>query len=220
MEHRMKMVLVVLLSCVLLGILLYFLYKRYYEKKINQVLEGKRVRALEPGTLMKIYVLCSAAALIITAIMTPTNRPAEECSLVNRIAFTVLGEEEKRGMYEGMLPEKLGDTYSLQIEEVEENLTVYYATNGKNYGYILEYKLTHEPQEKEVFHISVSGATSDIGAQYAQDGKLSIFLDGTLEDRCEAMTFHVSISNFCEGENLYPIHIQKDIQVASGGVTS
>ncbi|WP_416326244.1 hypothetical protein [[Eubacterium] hominis] len=218
MENRIQIVLIALLICVIVGILLYKVYRRYYEKKINQVLEGKRVKAMEPDKLMKLYLLLSTIVLIIVAIITPSDSQPQECNLLDRVSFATLTKEDKKKMYEDMLPEKVGEAYSLEIKKIEENVTVYYANDGKHYGFILEYKLNREPQKNEVFHISEGGASSDVSMNSIDDGTLSIFFEGTWEQHCDAIYMDITITNFCEGENLYPVELHKKIKIENGGI--
>lgn len=219
MEQRVKNVMFICLVCIIFGILLYRLYKKYYEKKINKVLLGEKVKAITPGAIMKVYFVLSLVLMIIVAVTTPTYKMnQDECRLIDYVALSMIRQEEKDAMFKDIQPEKKGDQYSLQIKKIDDNLTVYYAANEKNFGYILEYKLNRRMRDDEVFHVAINGASTNISAQDLEDDKVTLFIKGNLMNGCDSIEQTIEIYNFCKGENKHPVHIKTKIIVGSGGI--
>ena len=50
---------------ILLGVLLYAGYRKFYEKRINQVLTGKKVRILSLEAIMILYFIASVISVLV-----------------------------------------------------------------------------------------------------------------------------------------------------------
>ena len=219
MEQRVKNVVFICVICIIFGFLLYRIYKKYYEKKINKVLLGEKVKAVTPGAIMKVYFVLSLVLMIIVAVTTPTYKMnQDECHLIDYVTLSMIRQEEKDAMFKDIQPEKKGDQYSLQIKKIDDDLTVYYAANAQKFGYILEYKLNRKMGDDEIFHLAINGASSNISAQDLEDDKITLFIKGNLMKGCDSIEQTIEIYNFCKGENKHPVHIKKKIIVGSGGI--
>lgn len=219
MEHRMTILWMIALMSIMLGSFLYILYKHAYEKKINQVLEGIKVKAVEPKSVMKGYVVLCLIVFLIAAVLTPEHVENSDCSLIYRVSLSRITSEEKEKLYKELLPKVKGDTYTMQVEEVEDHLKLYFATNKKKYAYIIEYKIDREIQENEMFHVSINGAASTFSVEELDGDTLGVLIEGTFKEGCQSITENVVIYNFCEGKNLYPVDIHETITVGNGGIT-
>lgn len=218
MENRITMFWMVLLIGIVLGCFLYSLYVQAYEKKINRVLEGEKVKAIEPKSIMKGYLFLWVIALVMAALFTPEHIEKSDCSFLDYISLGGITEEEKTQIFDDLMPKNKGDHYTLQVEELEEHLKIYYSTNGKEYGYVIEYEIDREVQTNEVFYVAVDGALSYIPVSELEDRKVVVFLKGSTNKNCEEITKNILIYNFCEGENLYPVDIYETITVGKGGI--
>ena len=218
MKNRITMFWMVLLIGIVLGCILYILYVQAYEKKINRVLEGKKVKAIEPKSIMKGYLFLWVIALVMAALFTPEHIEKSDCSFLDYISLGGITEEEKTQIFDDLMPKNKGDHYSLQVEELEDHLKIYYSTNGKEYGYVIEYEIDREVQTNEVFYVIVDGAATYIPVSKLENRKVVVFLKGSTNKNCEEITKNILIYNFCEGENLYPVDIYETITVGKGGI--
>ena len=91
MEQRVKNVVFICVICIIFGFLLYRIYKKYYEKKINKVLLGEKVKAVTPGAIMKVYFVLSLVLMIIVAVTTPTYKMnQDECHLIDYVTLSMI----------------------------------------------------------------------------------------------------------------------------------
>lgn len=201
------------------GVLLYVVYKRHYERRIQEALhkniDKKPIIALP--TVMLIYMVGCLVSLLILSNL--EKEPASiKCNINGTVAFALEDEKEvKRYLYDDMNLNENNMEYTLNKKRVDDHLTIIYATNQTSYVYVLKYEIGRELQKNESF-VSELAQGSTIISDIPEKGVFYSMIKGKFDENCEEIIYNFHIYNFCDGTNSYPVDIKKAVTVKNGGV--
>lgn len=209
----------IVIICFLGGILLYLVYKRQYERRIQEALHkdiDKKPMIPLPMIMLIYMVVCLMPLLILSNLeKEPVSR---KCNINGTIAFALEDEKKvKRYLYDDMNPNENNTEYTLNRKRVDDHLTIYHATNQTSYVYILKYEIGRELQENESFVIELAQGSTII-SDIPEKGVFYSMIKGDFDENCEEIIYNFHIYNFCDGPNRYPVDIKKTITVKNGGI--
>ena len=156
---------------ILLGVLLYAGYRKFYEKRINQVLTGKKVRILSLEAIMILYFIASVISVLVymgNVYALPNQQIVEEtCNVENGyVDFGNTREGVEKKIQE--LHKQAKTSFIHQEKKNKDGTTSIYAeVDGKSYIYAIVYPYTYPLENREFFHVSVN--KSGIGASFYQE---------------------------------------------------
>lgn len=205
--------------CFLGGVLLYVVYKRHYERRIQEALHKNidKKSIIPLPTVMLIYMVGCLVSLLILSNL--EKEPASiKCNINGTIAFALEDEKKvKRYLYDDMNSNENNTEYTLNRKRVDDHLTIYHAINQTSYVYILKYEIGRELQENESFVIELA-AGSTIISDIPEKGVFYSMIKGEFDENCEEIIYNFHIYNFCDGTNRYPVDIKKTVTVKNGGI--
>ena len=193
---------------ILLGVLLYAGYRKFYEKRINQVLTGKKVRILSLEAIMILYFIASVISVLVymgNVYALPNQQIVEEtCNVEN-------GYVDFGNTREGVEKKNKDGTTSIYAE-----------VDGKSYIYAIVYPYTYPLENREFFHVSVN--KSGIGASFYQErvkGEnelIGMIVGQHRKKNCPIVEYDLEIYNFTEGENKHPLDLKQHFRIEKGGI--
>lgn len=205
--------------CFLGGILLYVVYKRHYERRIQEALHKdiNKKPIIPLPRIMLIYTVVCLVSLLIISSLQKESAPIK-CNVNGTIALAIEDEEKvKRYLYDDMNSNENNMEYTLNKKRVDDHLTILYATNQTSYVYILRYELKRELQKNENFVIELAQGSYLI-SDLPEKGVFYSMIKGEFDENCEEIIYNFHIYNFCDGTNSYPIDIKRTITVKNGGI--
>ena len=219
MEIKLQMLAIGLIICLLLGTLLYFCYKKFYEHRINRVLvDHTVVKTWTIQTVMKVYSAIGILVLFLISFQYPQTSSA--CELTTGFIDPVETDEQyiQKYLYDELIKEDGKDSYSLQQQRVNEHLSITYANNTKAYAYVVTIDLGERTLDHEIVSVQVDGAQSWYDTTTHKARKFYVLIVGELKDSCTQVEKTISITNFCKGKNTDPIDIQEKVMIDNGGI--
>ena len=211
---------------ILLGGLLYAGYRKFYEKRINQVLTGKKVRILSLEAIMILYFIASVISVLVymgNVYALPNQQIVEEtCNVENGyVDFGNTREGVEKKIRE--LQKQAKTTFIHQEKKNKDGtISMYAEADGKSYIYAIVYPYTYPLENREFFHISVNNA--GIGASFYQERVKSeneligMIVGHHRKKNCPVVEYDLEIYNFTEGENKHPLDIKQHFRIEKGGI--
>lgn len=214
-NHAITLVII----CFIGGILLYVIYKRHYERRIQEALhKDSNKKPITPlPTIMGIYVVVCLLSLLIISNLQKESAPIK-CNINGTIALAIEDEEEvKRYLYDSMNLNENHTEYTLNRKQIDDHLTIYHATNQTSYVYVLKYEIGRDLQKNESFVIELAQGSTII-SDIPETGVFYSMIKGEFDTDCKEIINHFHIYNFCDDRNLHPVDIKKTIKVEKGGI--
>lgn len=208
------------LVAAVIGVVLYFGYKSYYEKRINEVLQGTKanIKIASIAKVLRCYLAAVTIVLFLLSLLYPSVKTTSDCSLISTMT---LGSTEKEEVQKKLMElQHPNENFSLNQMKIDEHMTALYAVNDDSYVYALQYRLGRELQKNEVFCVQQGGAVSWVSKDDMVDDVINFIIEGETTGDCQETTLEITIYNFCEGENKYPINLSRTITIAKGGLVS
>lgn len=211
---------------ILLGILLYIGYRKFYEKRINQVLVGKKVRILSLEAIMIVYFIISVISVLLymgNIYALPNQQIVEEtCDVENGyVDFGNTREGVAKKIQE--LHKQAKTSFIHQEKKNKDGTTSIYAeADGKSYIYAIVYPYTYPLENREFFNVSVNKA--GIGASFYQErvkGEkelIGMIVGQHRNKNCPVVEYDLEIYNFTEGENKHPLDLKQHFRIEKGGI--
>lgn len=223
LENPVMSILLLVLLCIILGVLIYNGYKRYYDHQLTSALhtEKKRVHLVSPQSTMWVWICCSLLFIGVCFSMIlflPEEEEITTCE--SSVTLTYVSDES----YIKESIEKLkegGKSLSIQTEEVNSNVTIIYAVNEKGeYVYSIIYDAKREPKEDERFVVRIMDENGWSGFESPMEGsKIYAGFEGTTNTDCEKLEKKIHIYNFVKGENKDKIDYYDEFTIEKGGIT-
>ena len=153
---------------ILLGVLLYAGYRKFYEKRINQVLTGKKVRILSLEAIMILYFIASVISVLVymgNVYALPNQQIVEEtCNVENGyVDFGNTREGVEKKIRE--LQKQAKTTFIHQEKKNKDGtISMYAEADGKSYIYAIVYPYTYplENEEDVILGTKLQGAIKDL----------------------------------------------------------
>lgn len=224
LDNPVESILLVVLLCILLGVIIYCLYKRFYDHQLNLVLQRKKkIHLLSPHSVAWIWIGCSLLLVVIVISMiffVPKDEGDNyDCEVINDSITYVEDEEDVEEILDS-LKEK-SKSLSIQMEHPNPQVSVLYAVNDKgNYLYSIVYDLERMPDENENFIIRIMNDTGWTGFETkATSQKIILVIEGESNPKCEAEHKKIHIYNYVKGENKNKIDYYDEFTIEKGGIT-
>lgn len=215
--------LLLLLLLALSGLMVYGLYKHYYELRINRHLKSpeKRIYLISIRTVMCIWGVLSILLFSWYTGYFYLGEPAEQdtsCNAYDTVQYAGAREEDIKEQLAAV--KKDSKSFSMQKEKPNKHVTVTYAVNDrKEYVYIVQYDLLREPQKDEqivIRNISDTGWAS--GEMKADSRRIISMTTGTINASCDAQKRSIHIYNYTKGENKHRIDYFDSYTIEKGGI--
>ena len=153
---------------ILQGVLLYAGYRKFYEKRINQVLTGKKVRILSLEAIMILYFIASVISVLVymgNVYALPNQQIVEEtCNVENGyVDFGNTREGVEKKIHE--LQKQAKTTFIHQEKKNKDGtISMYAEADGKSYIYAIVYPYTYplENEEDVILGTKLQGAIKDL----------------------------------------------------------
>lgn len=206
------------------GFLLYGLYKRYYELRINAHLRtpNKRIHLVSIRTVMRIWgitailLLCAYAGFFYLA--PESDNDAAACDIYDGVRYNGASDDDIREQLEAL--KKDSSSFSLQKEKPNKHVTVTYAVNNrKEYVYIVEYDLLRKPFKDEMIVVRSSDSSGWSSSEHKLDSQRIVSMQtGKLNSMCDAQKQRIHIYNYTKGENKDRIDYYDSYTIEKGGI--
>lgn len=221
LDNPVESILLVILLCILLGIIMYRLYKRFYDHQLNLVLQKKkRMHLISPHSVAWIWSCCSILFVVIVGSMIvfmPDEDNIETCipSDTVMVAYNKSDiEEEIKSIREN------SKSVSIQEEHPNQHVTITYAINDRGeYVYAVVYDLLRNPKENEHFVISMMESSGFIVTENELTTQNIIYISkGNVDVSCDGQRRKIHIYNYVKGENTDPIDYYDEYTIEKGGI--
>ena len=215
--------LLLILLLLLAGLVIYVLYKHYYELRVNQHLKApeKQIHLLTVRTVVCIWGILSILTLswyMGYYYLREAEQSETTCDMYDTVQYAGVDEAMVKEQLEAV--KKGSKSLSMQKEKPNKHVTVTYAVNDrKEYVYVVTYDLLREPQKDEQIIIrnrTDSGWTS--GEIKADSRKIISMTTGTIKDSCAAQKRSIHIYNYTRGKNKNRVDYYDSYTIEKGGI--
>ena len=205
------------------GLVIYVLYKHYYELRVNQHLKApeKQIHLLTVRTVVCIWGILSILTLswyMGYYYLRESKQGETTCDMYDTQQYAGVDEELVQEQLAAL--RKDSTSLSMQKEKPNKHVTVTYTVNNrKEYVYVVMYDLLRAPQKDEQIIIrnrTDSGWTS--GEIKADSRKIISMTTGTIKDSCAAQKRSIHIYNYTRGKNKNRVDYYDSYTIEKGGI--
>lgn len=205
------------------GLVIYVLYKHYYELRVNQHLKApeKQIHLLTVRTVVCIWAILSILTLswyMGYYYLRESKQDETTCDMYDTLQYA--GVDDKLVQEQLAALRKDSTSLSMQKEKPNKHVTVTYAVNNrKEYVYVVMYDLLRAPQKDEQIIIrnrTDSGWTS--GEIKADSRKIISMTTGTIKVSCAAQKRSIHIYNYTRGKNKKRVDYYDSYTIEKGGI--
>lgn len=217
-EHGDQGFILFTMITIIISLSICYLYRKFYEKKINQVLEGKKVHIISiEAVMIGCLIFAVVNILLYTGIVYHGNN--NFASIEEEIHGYVGCDIQRKDIYEEMekLKKESRKSFSYQEFKNEDGTISMYAENEDKYVSAFVIPLDYSVTQSEYFYVQVGAGVYELKHEKNMD-EIIIKHAGTFVNKENENYVDVYVYNFTEGENKHPLDIKKKIYVHKGGI--
>ena len=215
--------LLLILLLLLAGLVVYVLYKHYYELRVNQHLKTpeKQIHLLTVRTVVCIWGILSILTLswyMGYYYLREAEQSETTCDMYDTVQYAGVDEAMVKERLEAV--KKGSKSLSMQKEKPNKHVTVTYAVNNrKEYVYLVEYDLLRKPIKDEMIVVRSSDSSGWSSSEHKLDSQRIVSMQtGKLNSKCDAQKQRIHIYNYTKGENKDRIDYYDSYTIEKGGI--
>ena len=222
LENPVVSILLIILSCMVIGVIIFYLYKHFYDHQLNMALQKKKkIHWLSPQSTIWVWIGCSILFIVIVVSMI-FFVPKDDDNLETCVPSDTVMYAYDKSDIEEQIKSIRNDSKSISIQEEHPNqhVTTTYAINDQGeYVYAVVYDLLREPKENEHFAVSIMESDGWYGFESELSSQSIIYISkGNVDTFCNGQKRKIHIYNYVKGENTDPIDYFDEYTIEKGGI--